>query len=51
MYPQSLLWWLGGTAVLLAILGLLGMLAWWVDSTYQRHIEKRHGAPGKDDDE
>jgi len=41
MHPQSLLWWIGGTAVLLAILGLLGMLAWWVDSTYRHRSEKR----------
>lgn len=50
MYPDSLFWWIGGTAILLGILGLIGMLAWWVDSRYQRHIEKRHGAPGDDEE-
>lgn len=50
MYPESLLWWIGGAAIILALLGLMGMLAWWVDHRYQRHIERRHGAPGDDDD-
>lgn len=50
MNPPSFLYWVGGTAVIMAILGLIGMLAWWVDSRYQKHIEKHHGAP-RDDDE
>lgn len=49
MYPDSVLWWIGGTAIVLILLGLLGMLAWWLDSMYQRHIQRRHGAPDDDD--
>lgn len=49
MHPPSFLWWLGGTALLIGILGLIGLLALTVDRWYQRHIEKHHGAP-KDDD-
>lgn len=51
MFPQSLLAWVGGTAVLMGIIGLIGLLAWGVDIWYQRHIQKHHGAPKEDDDE
>jgi uncharacterized iron-regulated membrane protein len=51
MYPESFLWWLGGTLVLFGIVGLIGLLALAVDRWYQRHIEKHHGAPKRDDDE
>lgn len=40
MYPESLLWWLGGTAVLVGILGLIGLLAWRVDVWHQRHADR-----------
>lgn len=50
MYPPNLFWWIGGTAVLLGLLGILGMFVWWLDERYQRHIEKHHGAPKNDDD-
>lgn len=50
MYPPSLLWWLGGAAILAGILGAIGLLVLAVDTWYQRHIEKRHGAP-RDDEE
>ena len=50
MYPDSFLWWLGGMAVVLGLVGCLALLAMAVDNWYQRHIEKRHGAPGDDDD-
>lgn len=41
MYPSSLLWWLGGITVLIGVLGLIGMLAWWVDHRHQRHAARR----------
>ena len=41
MYPDSLLWWLGGIAVILGILGLIGFLALYVDSRAKRWQEKR----------
>lgn len=50
MYPDSLLWWIGGALVLFGILGLVGMLAWWVDRRYQRHIERHHDAPTEDEE-
>ena len=49
MSPPSFLYWVGGTAILMGIIGLIGLLALWVDHAYQRHIEKRHGAPGDDE--
>jgi len=48
MYSESLLWWVGGTVVLVGILGLIGMFAWWVDSTYKQRNKKRNS---KDNDE
>lgn len=39
MYPPSLLWWLGGAAILFGILGLIGLLALAVDRWFQRHNE------------
>ena len=47
MYPESLLWWLGGTAVLIGIIGLIGILAWWVDNKYQRHNKKKDNDEGR----
>lgn len=48
MYSESLLWWVGGTVVLVGILGLIGMFAWWVDSTYKQRNKKKNS---KDSDE
>ena len=42
MHPPSFLWWLGGTAVLIGILGLIGLLVLAVDRWAARHAEK-HG--------
>lgn len=50
MYPQGILWWIGGTAILIAIIGLIGLLALAVDRWYQHHIEKHHNAPRDDED-
>lgn len=50
MHPPSFLYWVGGTAVIMAILGLIGLLALAVDRWYQHHIEKHHGAPRDDED-
>ena len=51
MNDHGLLWWLGGTAILMGILGVIGLLALAVDNWYQKHIERNHGAPGDDDDD
>ena len=51
MYPSSLLAWIGGSVVVLALLGLVGAFAWWLDGRLQRHIEREHVAPSGDDDE
>ena len=53
MYPDSLLWWLGGIAVILGVLGLVGFLALYVDSRARRWQEKRgreHGTFNDDDE-
>jgi hypothetical protein len=51
MYPPSLLWWLGGAAILFGILGLIGLLVLAVDRWAARHAErhgKKHGWWGDD---
>lgn len=50
MYPVSFLQWVAGTAILIGIIGLIALLVLAVDRWYQRHIEKRHGAPPRDED-
>lgn len=50
MYPPSVFWWIGGTVIVLGLLGILGMFVWWLDSKFQRHAE-RHGAPEEEDDD
>ena len=43
MYPESFLWWLGGTAIVLGILGLIFLLAMAIENWAKKH--------DKDDDD
>lgn len=44
---MSLLYWLGGTAVILGLLGLVGLFAFWLDRRFERHARRHRG----DDDD
>lgn len=40
MYPESLLYWLGGIAVLIGIIGVIGMIAFSVEQWYKHRYTK-----------
>lgn len=50
MYPESLLYWLGGIAVLIGIVGLVGLLAMAVDQWYTKRHKKSDEEEGRRDD-
>lgn len=50
MYPHSLLQWVFGSALVMVALGVIGWVVILLDGLYERHIQKRHGAP-RDDEE
>lgn len=40
MYPESLLWWIGGTAILLGLLGLIGMGVWLLEQWLRKRKDE-----------
>ena len=45
MYPSSLLYWIGGTAILLGVLGLVGMLVWALETRWKHRHRDSDDAP------
>jgi hypothetical protein len=47
MYPESLFYWIGGTAVVLGLLGIIFILAMGIDNWFKKRSDK-HEEEDKD---